>query len=103
MEPMPEGQTVCSACGHDNASRYNSDNALPEGTILKDKYLVGITLGHGGFGITYVGYDIALQMRVAIKEYFPVGAATRITNSICVEPLSTKKIQEGYRKGIDEF
>ncbi|MBQ8835344.1 MAG: protein kinase [Oscillospiraceae bacterium] len=32
---------------------------------------MGRSLGEGGFGITYLGLDIKLKRRVAIKEYFP--------------------------------
>lgn len=35
-------------------------------------------LGVGGFGITYLGYDLKLEICVAIKEYMPSGMATGI-------------------------
>lgn len=66
----------CPHCGF-----YEGDEqpylALPLGTILNGRYLVGKVLGIGGFGITYLGYDLTLEIKVAIKEYMPSALATR--------------------------
>ena len=45
--------------------------------MLKNKYLVGEELGQGGFGITYIAWDLAEKKRVAIKELYPSGHASR--------------------------
>lgn len=51
--------------------------ALPNGTVLADDYRLERVLGAGGFGITYLAEELALQRKVAIKEYFPGEFAAR--------------------------
>ena len=66
----------CPHCGYDG-SAPNASHQLPAGTLLKEQYLVGKVLGQGGFGITYLGWDMYLDIPVAIKEYFPGGVVSR--------------------------
>ena len=68
---------VCPKCGFDNSHPGQPPQALPCGTVLHDRYLIGKMLGQGGFGITYIGYDYTLKATVCIKEFFPVGGAMR--------------------------
>ncbi len=69
----------CPYCGYLAAEKPDNPKCLPVNTILAGKYLVGRVLGQGGFGITYIGFDLNMQTRVAIKEYFPVEVASRDT------------------------
>lgn len=78
MNCMEEISTYpCPHCGFSGQADQNLDYALIPGRILNGKYLVGRVLGQGGFGITYIGYDLSLERKVAIKEYFPAKNATR--------------------------
>ena len=103
MRRLESGQMVCPVCGHDNSHHENPDTALPEGTILAGKFLVGKVLGQGGFGITYLGFDTSLDVKVAIKEYFPYGIGVRAPNSLRVTAVTYQGKAEGFRKGCDEF
>lgn len=67
----------CLFCGFDEKVSPNEPNQLELWTILRGTYVVGKALGEGGFGITYVGMDLNLQLKVAIKEFFPFGFAVR--------------------------
>ncbi|MEE0957950.1 MAG: serine/threonine-protein kinase [Ruminococcus sp.] len=50
---------------------------LAPGTLIDGRYIIGRSLGEGGFGITYIGFDSRLNRRVAVKEYYPSGVANR--------------------------
>ena len=71
---------VCEHCGYREGTQ-NTAHQLPAGTILQERYLIGRVLGQGGFGITYLGWDMHLDIPVAIKEYFPHGAVARETTA----------------------
>ena len=102
MEPLADGQTICSLCGHDNSDVNNPPDVLPEGTLLNGKFIVGKMLGRGGFGITYIGYDLTLKIKVAIKEFFPVGVGMRTAHSIKVT-TATPSGQTGFENGRRAF
>ncbi len=67
----------CPGCGFIEASGQKSANYLRPRTLLQDKYLIGNALGQGGFAITYLAWDINLGIKLAIKEYFPLGLVCR--------------------------
>lgn len=73
MKPSVENG-FCKSCGTGVGFVQKPEYALPAGTILAGRYLVGAVLGFGGFGITYIGLDLELQQRVALKEFMPVPA-----------------------------
>lgn len=103
MKPLESGQIRCPKCGYDNLRPHNDESALPEGTLLSGKFLVGKMIGRGGFGMTYIGYDTILQKRIAIKEYFPPGLSIRTENSREIRPLSVSEGPEMFYKGRDAF
>ncbi len=72
-----EGDKPCPCCGLTAGSYVAQPKHLPAGTVLRDRYMLGRVLGEGGFGITYIGRDMVLGLKVAVKEYFPTDKATR--------------------------
>ena len=103
MRPL-NGSPVCGNCGCDNSALKpsNAPYHLTRGTMLCKRYLVGSVLGEGGFGITYIGLDTTLSKRVAIKEFYPSGAANR-TNTVSEEVIVTPGKESFFNKGVDRF
>lgn len=93
---------VCRVCGFCNDTYQAPVMALPLGTILDGRYITGRVLGVGGFGITYLGFDMRLNVKVAIKEYMPSGVAVRSGDSYTMTVVS-KKQEQAYQSGADKF
>ena len=77
MLENPNKNEVCPHCGFYLPSYETKPHHLAVQTILKGRYLLGIVLGEGGFGITYSAYDLKRDQRVAVKELFIAGVVSR--------------------------
>lgn len=102
MEPTDK-TGYCPSCGKP-MDEPPKEHQLHVGTILtvgKDNaYLLGASLGQGGFGITYVARDQREGQRVALKEYFPVQCCQRLNNG----QVSAKNGMESvFEKGKKSF
>jgi len=75
--------------------------ALKNGTELVGDYRIERVLGAGGFGITYLAKEAALDRSVTIKEYFPSDFAARMTTADAA-PRS-QDCASDYRWGLDRF
>lgn len=91
MREKPAQGKKCPYCGYDDAISQNPAGMLPIWTILHGAYVAGKTLGDGGFGKTYIGFDLNLEKKVAIKEFFPHGCAQRAEDGLNVIPLPEEK------------
>ena len=77
--------------------------ALPRGTRIDD-FEFHRVLGHGGFGLTYLGWNLRLDIPVAIKEYLPSDLAVREAD-LSVVPKSSSDasdFQWGLARFVDE-
>lgn len=94
---------ACPACGYDNHNRDN-DAGFLSGGMLNGQYIIGRALGRGGFGVTYLGFDLNLGRKVAIKEYFPANLAARDTqsNDLVSYASSREDFHHGCDRAMDE-
>lgn len=96
------GMAVCAHCGYDE-SAPRSPLFLPHGIVIGGQFRVGRVLGKpGGFGITYIGWDIHLQQRVAIKEFLPRDLVARTAESLDVR-AHTEADQASFDFGREQF
>ena len=75
---------------------------LPD-TLLAERFLIKGVLAEGGFSIIYAGRDLNLEMKVAIKEYYPFGLASR-NHTSSEEVISINKDEwQTFEKGKENF
>lgn len=94
---------VCTQCGKTHILQTQSaDMALPPETILVDqkRFMIGEKLGHGGFGITYVGMDMETEERIAIKEFMPRHIVNARDGTALIVPTDR---QAEYEKFLRSF
>lgn len=97
-----EDYGMCPNCGYVEGEQVAQAYCLAPGTRLADRYIIGQTLGLGGFGITYKAWDTQLEMVLAVKEYFPSGMVNRAAGQSDVFLVANKQAQE-YRVGKKRF
>lgn len=95
-------ENPCPNCGYITGSPQHSASCLTPGTLLNGQYVIGKTLGQGGFGITYLAYDQNLDLKVCIKEYMPEGMVTRSVGDPAVSVYSGNR-QEYFDFGVSKF
>ena len=103
MNPYDGSGQPCPYCGQDVVGYVEPKNCLPPFTILQNKYMIGRVLGQGGFGITYIGYDMNLATYVAIKEYYPESISARgLADNVTIVTAQSNK-ESIYNKNLDRF
>ena len=106
LKPALAPNGFCSECGVNEGALWSAPHHLRPRSVLSERYVVGRVIGEGGFGITYVGWDTHLSVKVAIKEYYPNGCVTRdMTNGSTVYSYGGGKgefFQMERKRFIDE-
>ncbi|MCL2861196.1 MAG: serine/threonine protein kinase [Firmicutes bacterium] len=102
--PIAKAASGCFVCGVAETTNLRSEipSALPLRTVLVGRYVVGKPLGAGGFGVTYLAYDLKDDRKVAIKEFFPKGFTMRSTGGNHVT-LINKEHGEAFNHWLKAF
>ncbi|MDE7395075.1 MAG: serine/threonine protein kinase [Clostridiales bacterium] len=93
---------VCETCHKKADDTPSPPHHLPQRTVLAEKYLISKALGEGGFGITYLAWDLSQGIKVAVKEYFPSGYVNRVPRSNQVI-INSKQNQAASNRGLKRF
>ncbi|MBE6854556.1 MAG: hypothetical protein E7501_02755 [Ruminococcus sp.] len=82
MEPLnPAGH--CLYCGYTEDTPSSPDYIKP-GTMLHERYLIGVLLGYNGEGATYIAYDTVIGCKVLVREFMPRGLCARVKNAATI-------------------
>lgn len=92
----------CGTCAYPIRIENRPGLHLPPGTELQTRYRVGRILGQGGFGATYLGWDDRLQVKVAVKEYYPSNLIARAPDGSGVLPFSDDHARS-FGAGLSRF
>lgn len=103
MAVLDEPDLPCPLCGFDKKSYEPSPRSLKPTTILNGKYFVGKVIGEGGFGITYIGFNMDTDLPVAIKEYFPAELSTRDTLQGNNINIFAGEAEQLYKVGLEKY
>lgn len=98
MRPYPEGEAACPGCGNVHGQEVQNPQALPCGTILNGRYLVGKAQKQDPVCIIYVGMDLTVPAPVVIREFLPDGQATRTDGTIqwSIPPKAAKALCQSF-------
>ena len=101
-----EDESTTCECGF-NLNEYEcKPHYLAPGTVLNNRYMVGKVLGEGGFGITYIGYDQLLDMKIAVKEFYMSAHVSRnfsISGNVIVNKGDSEStFEENREKYLNE-
>lgn len=83
MEKYDMDQHICPHCGFDDNTPHEPMYIIP-GTVLHDRYLVGVLKEYNGEGATYIGHDISTGCKVLLREYMPINLCTRVKNKATI-------------------
>lgn len=103
MSEIAQNDNICPYCKRNTKVAVPAHHLLA-GTVLNGKFLLGSALGEGGFGITYIGRDLNLDIKIAVKEYYPNGYVNRSnTTSLDVTCSMSDGKKDFFLKGRERF
>ena len=91
--------STCAHCGWRDEGQVT--NALPFGTVLCDRYLIGQAVRVNGVGITYHALERKTNAIVEVREFYPYSIAYRSQDKVTVHPAAGAELK--YSDYLSEF
>ena len=88
MAPLEKEVDFCPKCKGPIPYIPHDPKDIAPGTLLHSRFIMGRSIGRGGFGATYLAYDLLRQNICAVKEFFPDKMCQRAPDKIRVIPNS---------------
>lgn len=83
-------EEVCPRCGYRFALNPTGEYLQPK-TVLKDRYIVGRIISKNSQDVSYIGFDVEIESRVEIREFFPRVMSERADN-LNVSPKTGREV-----------
>lgn len=92
---------ICPHCGSPEITEAKEPIHLAPGTVLANRYILGLAVGSGGFGIVYSAWDMKLETNVAVKEFYVSRLVTRAEG--LKNLIVSKKSQDEFEYRKERF
>lgn len=100
MERVEFVGDMCPNCGYSEQMPVDPSFITP-GTVLHDRYIIGVATTVNGEGITYLAYDQSIGCKVYVREYMPPNLCSRVADSPVIRVIPARLAQ--YKALMAEF
>ena len=100
MHEIDRKETVCPYCGYSVGSKQLKPY-LPQGIIIRGRYLVGKMIKRNIDSAVYIGSDIQLNKTVEIREFFPAKVSAREQDMVHV--VASEGFGDIYKEYLQSF
>ena len=100
MHEIDRKETVCPYCGYSVGSKQLKPY-LPQGIIIRGRYLVGKMIKRNIDSAVYIGSDIQLNKTVEIREFFPAKVSAREQDMVHV--VASEGFGDIYKEYLQSY
>ncbi len=94
----------CSHCGFDERIETDARRLPLRSRLKRGQYLIGKTIGHGGFGLTYKAFDAQRYRAIVIVKECLLSSTGQVTRAEDKQTLLVSAgFRDAYRKWLSRF
>lgn len=103
MAPLEKEVDTCPVCKGAIPYLPADQKDIAPGTLLHARFIIGRSIGRGGFGATYLAHDLLNRCVCAVKEFFPEKLCQRGPDKVSVIPNpDTEYWYKNYKRNFIE-